>query len=52
VVYISSTEQGRDLREQILPAVQQNYFELKATLDEETWRSLMNGLAELVDKER
>lgn len=52
VVYISSTEQGRDLREQILPAVQQSYFELKASLDEETWRSLMNGLTDLVDKER
>lgn len=52
VVYISSTEQGRNLREQILPAVQQSYFELKASLDEETWRSLMNGLTELVDKER
>lgn len=52
VVYISSTEQGRDLREQILPAVQQSYFELKASLDEETWRHLMNGLTELIDKER
>jgi homoprotocatechuate degradation regulator HpaR len=52
MVYISSTPAGRDLRDQILPAVQQSYFDLKASVDPATWRSLVDGLAELVSTER
>jgi homoprotocatechuate degradation regulator HpaR len=52
VVLISSTPQGRKLRDQVLPAVQQMYFELKGSLDEDTWRHLMNGLNRLVGDSR
>ena len=47
VVYIASTPQGRDLRDQVLPAVQQAYFDLKTSIDPATWRKLVNGLTEL-----
>jgi len=50
VVYIATSPQGRELREQIMPAVQQCYFELRNSIDEETWRSLLDGLEMLVSK--
>jgi homoprotocatechuate degradation regulator HpaR len=52
VVYISSTPEGRKLRDKVLPAVQQTYFELRESVDPATWHSLVNGLAELVEAER
>jgi homoprotocatechuate degradation regulator HpaR len=48
VVYIASTEQGRDLRDQLMPAVQQTYFELRDSMDDAVWQNLLDGLAELV----
>lgn len=51
VVYISSAPAGRELRDQVLPAVNQTYFELKESIDPITWRSLVAGLAELVEAE-
>ena len=47
VVLVSSTEQGRQLRDQIMPAVQQTYFELRESMDSDAWRNLMDGLDEL-----
>jgi homoprotocatechuate degradation regulator HpaR len=52
VVYIASTEQGRDLRDQIMPAVQQTYFELRESIDVEVWRNLLDGLDEIVKPHR
>jgi len=52
VVYVASTQQGRDLREQLMPAVQQAYFELRAAVDDDVWRNLLDGLEELVTPRR
>jgi len=52
VVFISSTRAGRELRDAVLPAVQQTYFELKESVDPATWQSLLKGLADLVETER
>lgn len=50
VVYIATSQQGRELRDQIMPAVQQSYFELRDSIDDEVWRNLMNGLEVVVSK--
>jgi homoprotocatechuate degradation regulator HpaR len=52
IVYVASTQQGRDLREQLLPAVQQAYFELRDAVDDDVWRNLLDGLEELVTPRR
>ncbi len=52
VVYIASTQQGRDLRDQLMPAVQQSYFELRDSMDDAVWRNLLYGLEELVTPRR
>ena len=52
VVYIASTEQGRDLRDQIMPAVQQTYFELRDSIDDDVWRNLLDGLDEIIKPNR
>lgn len=48
VVLIATTGQGRELREQMMPAVQQSYFELRDSIDDATWRALVDGLEDLV----
>jgi len=50
VVYIAASPQGQELREQIMPAVQQSYFELRDSIDDEVWRNLLRGLDVLVNK--
>lgn len=50
VVYLSTSEQGRELREQIMPAVQQSYFELRDSVDDDVWRNLLDGLETIVRK--
>lgn len=50
VVYIASSQQGRDLRDQIMPAVQQCYFELRDSIDDDVWRNLMDGLEVVASK--
>ncbi|MGI9199652.1 MAG: MarR family winged helix-turn-helix transcriptional regulator [Woeseiaceae bacterium] len=52
VVLIATTAQGRELREQIMPAVQQSYFELRDSIDDSTWRALIDGLEDLVNDDR
>lgn len=52
VVLIATTAQGRELREQMMPAVQQSYFELRDSVDDDTWRALVDGLEDLVTTER
>jgi homoprotocatechuate degradation regulator HpaR len=52
VVYVASTGPGRDLRDQIMPAVQQSYFELRDSVDNSTWRNLLEGLDELITPRR
>ena len=52
VVYIGTTAQGRELRDQIMPAVQQSYFELRDSIDDDVWRNLIDGLEDLVATER
>lgn len=52
VVLIATTVQGRELREQMMPAVQQSYFELRDSIDDDTWRALVDGLEDLVTTER
>jgi len=52
VVYVASTERGRELRERLLPAVQQAYFELRESVDDDVWRNLLDGLEELVTLRR
>jgi homoprotocatechuate degradation regulator HpaR len=52
VVYIASTEQGRALRDQLMPAVQQTYFELRESVDDDVWRNLLDGLEEIVTPRR
>lgn len=52
VVYVASTQQGRDLRDQLMPAVQQTYFELRESIDDEAWRQLLDGLDELTKPSR
>ncbi|MGI9271912.1 MAG: MarR family winged helix-turn-helix transcriptional regulator [Woeseiaceae bacterium] len=52
VVLAASTQQGRDLRDQIIPAVQQTYFELRDSIDDEVWRNLLDGLDELTRPKR
>lgn len=48
VVYIASTRSGRDLRDQLMPAVQQTYFELRDSIDDDVWRNMLDGLEQLV----
>ncbi len=48
VVYIATSQQGRDLRDQIMPAVQQSYFELRDSSNDQDWRNLLDGLEALV----
>jgi homoprotocatechuate degradation regulator HpaR len=48
VVYIATSQQGRDLRDQIMPAVQQSYFELRESINDQDWRNLLDGLEALV----
>ena len=52
VVLVASTQQGRELREQLMPAVQQSYFELRDSIDDKVWRNLMDGLDELIKPSR
>jgi hypothetical protein len=35
-----------------MPAVQQSYFELRDSIDDSTWRALIDGLEELVNDDR
>jgi homoprotocatechuate degradation regulator HpaR len=50
VVYVATSQQGRELRDQIMPAVQQSYFELRDSIDDDVWRNLMDGLEVVVSK--
>ena len=50
VIYIATSPQGRELRDQIMPAVQQSYFELRDSIDDDVWRSLLDGLEVVVSK--
>ena len=50
VVYIATSQQGRELRDQIMPAVQQSYFELRESIDDDVWRNLVDGLDVVVSK--
>ena len=52
VVLVATTEQGRALREQLMPPVQQSYFELRDSIDDDTWRALIDGLDELINAKR
>jgi len=52
VVYVASTRRGRELRERLLPAVQQAYLELRESVDDDVWRNLLDGLEELVTPRR
>lgn len=52
VVYIASTQAGRDLRDQLMPAVQQTYFELRDSIDDDAWRGMLDGLEELIKPHR
>ena len=52
VVLVATTEQGRALRDQLLPPVQQSYFELRDSIDDDTWRALIDGLDAIVNGER
>lgn len=52
VVLVASTQQGRDLRDQLMPAVQQSYFELRDSIDDKVWRNLVDGLDELIKPSR
>jgi homoprotocatechuate degradation regulator HpaR len=50
VIYIATSPQGRELRDQIMPAVQQSYFELRDSIDDDVWRNLLDGLEVVVSK--
>lgn len=52
VVLMATTAQGRELRDQLMPAVQQTYFELRESIDDVTWRALIDGLEDLVADDR
>ena len=52
VVYIATSQQGRELRDQIMPAVQQTYFELRDSIDNDVWRNLLDGLEVVASKKR
>jgi len=52
VTYIATSRQGRELRDQIMPAVQQSYFELRDSIDDDVWSNLMDGLEVVVSKKR
>ena len=52
VVLVATTEHGRALRDQLLPPVQQSYFELRDSIDDDTWRALIDGLDAIVHSER
>ena len=49
VVLVATTQQGRHLRDQIMPAVQQTYFELRDSIDDDVWTHLLDGLDELTN---
>ena len=51
-VLLTTTQQGRDLRDQIMPAVQQTYFELRDSIDDDVWRNLVDGLDDLTKPSR
>lgn len=50
VIYIATSPQGRELRDQIMPAVQQSYFELRDSIDDDVWRNLLDGLEVVASK--
>ena len=52
VVFVASTAQGRALRDQLMPAVQQSYFELRESIDDEVWQNLLDGLDALITPRR
>lgn len=44
VLYVLATEDGKALEEQVRPKVDAAYGELRDSLDESSWRELLNGL--------
>lgn len=52
VVFVVSTAAGRELRDQLMPAVQQSYFELRDSIGDAAWQGLLDGLDEVVTSRR
>lgn len=52
VVFVASTAAGRELRDQLMPAVQQSYFELRDSIGDAAWQGLLDGLDEVVTSRR
>jgi homoprotocatechuate degradation regulator HpaR len=43
-VYVSATREGDDLREKVMPLVDETYEEIRRSIDDQTWARLMDGL--------
>lgn len=48
-VFVLATAKGRSLEQQIMPRVQQEYLELKKTMQPGVWSDMLLGLHELVN---
>jgi len=46
-VYVKITVAGADIEEQVMPLVQQTYFELRSSVDDDVWNQLLSGLEKI-----
>ena len=44
VLYVVATQQGRDLKDRVMPRVQAAYAELQESMDAEEWRQVLHAL--------
>jgi homoprotocatechuate degradation regulator HpaR len=47
IVYVRVTAAGADIQEQVMPLVQQAYFELRLSVDDDVWHQLLDGLGQI-----
>jgi homoprotocatechuate degradation regulator HpaR len=46
-VFVLATPKGQDLRQELMPRVQDTYLELKHSVDAKVWDDMLKGLSEL-----
>jgi homoprotocatechuate degradation regulator HpaR len=52
IVYVAMTEAGKDLLSRLLPRVATAYADLKQSVDEQTWNSVLSGLDRIASGKR
>lgn len=51
IVHVRVTAAGADIQEQVMPLVQQAYFELRLSVDDDVWHQLLDGLGQIASLE-